>query len=122
MAIQLTAIRTQNTLPEVPDLGLTYVSTLDLFHADGSRAGSGVASSAIVDLTPSGPVVLSQIVLTLAGGELQYQRVIDRFGSYPRTAAGAILGGTGKYRGSSGDVEITWPDEDRIELTIKPVR
>ena len=39
-----------------------------------------------------------------------YQRIIDRYGPYPRTATGAILGGTGAYQSATGSVDVAWPD------------
>jgi hypothetical protein len=59
------------------------------------------------------------VVLHLADGEIHYQRVMDRFGAFPRTAAGAVTGGTGAYRDATGEVAITWPDENQVDLAVR---
>jgi hypothetical protein len=114
--VELVARRKKITLPELPTLGLTYIATFDLTDPAGAAAGEAAASTSIVDVTLDGPVILSQVVLRLADGELHYQRMINRFGAYPRTAVGAVLGGTGVYAIARGDVKITWPDQDTIKI------
>lgn len=74
-----------------------------------------------MDVTLDGPVILSQVVLQLADGEIHYQRMIDRFGAYPRAAVGAILGGTGVYAIARGDVQVIWPDQDTIKIALNLV-
>lgn len=116
----LTARRTEITLPAVPTLGITYICQLDLSAESGTTVGTAYAGASVVGLTLAGPVVLAVVVLRLADGEIHYQRVMDRFGGFPREATGAILGGTGGYRGIGGEVEISWPDEERIDLVVHP--
>ncbi|WP_158889099.1 hypothetical protein [Amycolatopsis anabasis] len=118
--LKLTARRTQITLPAVPSLGSPYIATLDLFDEAGADAGDAVASCAVVDLTLDGPVVAADVVLRLKGGEIHYQRVFNRFGPFPRKGTGAIVGGTGTYKTARGEVQVTWPDDDRIDLVIQP--
>jgi hypothetical protein len=73
----------------------------------------------VVDLKNTAqPVVFGMIVLHLADGDIHYQRVIDRFGDYPRKSTGAILGGTGSYAQAAGTVDVVWPDEKKIDLTV----
>jgi hypothetical protein len=115
---EILARRKQITLPAVPALGLTYIATFDLTDAAGAPLGTAAASNAIVDLLLEGPVILSQVVLQLADGELHYQRLINRFGTYPRTATGVIVGGSGEYATAQGTLEITWPDADVIHLRL----
>lgn len=86
--IQLTAKRAKITLPDLPALGLTYIALLDLFNPEGAPAGKAAAGASIVDLTLQGPVVLAHVVLKLSDGEIHYQRLMDRFGAFPRTAKG----------------------------------
>lgn len=117
---ELVARRTELTLPDVPTLGLPYVCLLDLFDPEEAPAGTATAGAMVVGVTPEGPVVLASVVLHLADGEIHYQRVMDRFGTYPLTAVGAILGGTGEYRDLRGEVDISWPDEERIDLLVRP--
>lgn len=117
-SVEVYARRTQITLPSLPTLGITYIATFDLTDPAGAEAGTAVAGTSIVDVTTDGPVMLSQVVLRLAGGELHYQRVMNRFGDYPRTATGAVLGGTGDYATAQGDVQITWPDADTIHIVV----
>ncbi len=119
-SIVLSARRSQITLPVVPTLGLSYIATLDVFDGSGARVGTAAAGATVVDLTLDGPVVLAHVVLKLSGGEIHYQRLMNRFGAYPRTAVGAILGGTGSHAGISGEVDISWPDADRIDIVIRP--
>ncbi|WP_370417639.1 hypothetical protein AB8O64_02555 [Streptomyces sp. QH1-20] len=45
----------------------------------------------------------------------------NQFGAYPRTAVGAVLGGTGDFSCASGQVAETWPDADHVELIVQPV-
>lgn len=118
--ITLVARRTKITLPDLPTLGLTYVALLDLFDQAGVKVGMAAAGSSVVDLTLTGPVVLATVVLRLADGEIHYQRLINRFGDFPRTATGAILGGTGVYEDIRGEVQISWPDADRVDLVVHP--
>lgn len=117
--LRLVARRTKITLPELPTLGITYVALFDLFDQARAKVGTAAAGSSVVDLTPAGPVVLSGVVLTLKDGQIHYQRLINRFGGYPRQSVGAVLGGTGAYGGARGEVGIVWPDADTIELTVR---
>jgi hypothetical protein len=112
------AKRKQITLPAVPALGLTYIATFDLTDPAGAPLGTAAANTAIVDLRLEGPVILSQVVLQLAGGELHYQRLMNRFGEYPRSGTGVIVGGSGEYAEAQGVIEITWPDADTIHLRL----
>ncbi|MGN9912371.1 hypothetical protein ACTMTJ_33030 [Phytohabitans sp. LJ34] len=116
--VELIAKRKRITLPDLPVLGLTYIATFDLTDKAGAASGVAAASTSIVDVTLDGPVILSQVVLQLADGEIHYQRVINRFGAFPRTAVGAILGGTGVYAIARGDVKITWPDQDTVAIAL----
>jgi hypothetical protein len=116
--LEVYARRRQITLPNLPALGVTYIATFDLTDAAGKPIGEGFASNSIVDITLDGPVVLSQVVLRLAGGEVHYERIIKRFGDYPRASTGAILGGTGAYATARGDAQIVWPDKDTIKVTL----
>lgn len=116
--VELLAKRKKITLPDLPTPGLTYIATFDLTDPAGAAVGVAAASTSIVDVTLDGPVILSQVVLQLADGEIHYQRVINRFGAFPRTAVGAILGGTGTYAIARGDVKITWPDQDTVAITL----
>jgi hypothetical protein len=116
--VELIAKRKRMTLPDLPTPGLTYIATFDLTDQAGAAAGVAAASTSIVDVTLDGPVILSQVVLQLADGEIHYQRVINRFGAFPRTAVGAILGGTGVYAIARGDVKITWPDLDTVAIAL----
>jgi hypothetical protein len=116
--MQLTATRRQLTLPAVPALGVSYIATFDVKDGTGAPAGTAWAGSSIVDISPDGPVVLSMVVLRLPDGEVHYQRIIDRYGPYPRTATGAILGGTGAYQSATGSVDVAWPDADTIALAV----
>jgi hypothetical protein len=115
-ALKVFARRKQITLPAVPTPGLTYIATFDLTDSAGAAVGDAAAATSIVDVTTAGPVILSQVILRLADGELHYQRMMNRFGNYPRTAVGAILGGSGAYAGARGDVRISWPDADVIAI------
>jgi hypothetical protein len=119
--VELIAKRKKITLPDLPVLGLTYIATFDLTDPAGAAAGVAAASTSIVDVTLDGPVILSQVVLQLADGEIHYQRVINRFGAFPRTAVGAILGGTGVYAIARGDVKVTWPDQDTVAIALNLV-
>jgi hypothetical protein len=116
--LQVLARRKQITLPALPALGITYIATFDLTDAAGTALGDAFAANSVVDISLAGPVILSQVMLRLAGGEVHYQRVMDRFGAYPRSAPGAILGGTGVYATARGDVQIVWPDADTIQITL----
>jgi hypothetical protein len=117
--LTLVATRTQITLPAAPTLGIGYIATFDLVDGDGKAAGTAWSSSAVVDLKNTAqPVVFGMIVLHLADGDIHYQRVIDRFGDYPRKSTGAILGGTGSYAQAAGTVDVVWPDEKKIDLTV----
>jgi hypothetical protein len=116
--LEVYARRRQITLPNLPALGLTYIATFDLTDAAGTPIGEGFANNSIVDVTLAGPVVLSQVVLRLTDGEVHYERIIKRFGDYPRSSTGAILGGTGAYATASGDAQIVWPDKDTIKITL----
>jgi hypothetical protein len=116
--LRLTATRTQISLPALPSVGVTYIATFDLADADGQPVGTAWSSSAVVDVNLEGPVVLGVIVLRLTDGEIHYQRVINRFGDYPRTSTGAILGGTGTYNAAAGTVDVSWPDPDTISLVV----
>jgi hypothetical protein len=117
--LSLIARRTELTLPDLPALGLPYVCLLDLFDQAGTQVGTATAGAMIVGVTLEGPVVLASVVLHLADGEIHYQRVMDRFGAFPRTAAGAVTGGTGGYRDATGEVAITWPDENQVDLAVR---
>lgn len=117
--LTLVATRTQITLPAAPTLGIGYIATFDLVDGAGKAAGTAWSSSAVVDLDSTvQPVVFGMIVLRLADGDIHYQRVIDRFGDYPRKSTGAVLGGTGSYARAAGTVDVVWPDEKKIELTV----
>jgi hypothetical protein len=115
--LQVYAKRKQITLPEVATPGITYIATFDLTDASGAPVGEAAAGNSVLDVTVDGPVVLSQVVLRLAKGELHYQRLMNRFGNFPRSATGAILGGTGTYATARGDVQIVWPDQNTIQIT-----
>jgi len=116
--VELLARRKKITLPDLPTPGLTYIATFDLTDPAGAAAGVAAASTSIVDVTLDGPVILSQVVLQLADGEIHYQRMINRFGAFPRSSVGAILGGTGAYAIARGDVKITWPDQDTVAIAL----
>jgi hypothetical protein len=117
--LTLTARRTELTLPAVPTLGLPYVCLLDLFGETARQVGTATAGSMVVGATVDGPVVLASVVLQLADGEVHYQRLMNRFGAFPRTAVGVIVGGTGAYHGVGGEVDISWPDEERVDLVVR---
>jgi hypothetical protein len=117
--LSLTARRTENTLPDLPALGMPYVCLLDLFDEAQSQVGTATAGSMVVGVTLEGPVVLASVVLHLPDGEVHYQRIMDRFGGFPRTAVGAILGGTGAYRDARGEVDISWPDDEKVDLVVR---
>lgn len=117
--LALVARRTEITLPDLPALGVPYVCLLDLFDEADTQVGTATAGATVVGVTVDGPVVLASVVLHLADGEVHYQRVMDRFGDFPRTAVGAILGGTGSYQDATGEVEIAWPDEEQIDLLVR---
>ncbi|MPZ28531.1 MAG: hypothetical protein GEV12_19560 [Micromonosporaceae bacterium] len=117
--LALVARRTELTLPELPALGVPYVCLLDLFDEADAQVGTATAGATVVGVTVDGPVVLASVVLHLADGEIHYQRVMDRFGDFPRAAVGAILGGTGSYQDATGEVDITWPDEEQIDLLVR---
>lgn len=116
--LSLVATRTHITLPAAPTLGVTYIATFSLVDGDGKPAGVAWSSSAVVSLDTGGPVVFGMIILHLAGGDIHYQRVIDRFGGYPRKSTGAILGGTGDYATAAGTVDVSWPNAKKIDLTV----
>ncbi|MGH3739369.1 MAG: hypothetical protein ACRDT6_27775, partial [Micromonosporaceae bacterium] len=116
--MELAARRTKITLPDLPTLGLTYITLLDLFDSAGKKVGQATTSSFVVDVTLDGPVVLGTIVLQLSDGEIHYQRQINRYGGYPRESTGAITGGTGSYADATGAVDVVWPDADTVTLTI----
>ncbi|WP_117211548.1 allene oxide cyclase barrel-like domain-containing protein [Allorhizocola rhizosphaerae] len=118
--IVLSARRKQITLPVLPALGVAYIATFDLFDRSGATVGTAAAGATVVDVTTGGPVVLAHVVLVLADGEIHYQRLMNRFGAYPRTATGPIVGGTGIYACICGEVDITWPDAERIDLVVRP--
>jgi len=115
--LEVVARRKRITLPDLPVPGLTYIATFDLTDAAGAAVGDAAAATSIVDVTLDGPVMLSQVVLRLADGEVHYQRMMNRFGDYPRTAVGAIVGGTGAYAIARGEVQIAWPDPDTVKIT-----
>lgn len=118
--MKLVATRKQITLPAAPSLGVGYIATFELADSGGNDAGVAWSSSAVVDLKgAANPVVFGTIILRLSGGDLHYQRVIDRYGDYPRTSTGAILGGTGKYARAAGTVDVVWPDDKTINLTVR---
>ncbi|MGH3657413.1 MAG: hypothetical protein ACRDUA_12200, partial [Micromonosporaceae bacterium] len=117
--LELSARRTEITLPPgVPSLGLTYIALLDLFDTSGTKVGQASTSSFVVEVTTGGPIVLGFIVLQLEKGAIHYQRLIRRYGDYPRTTVGAITGGTGDYSSGSGHVEVSWPDAERVDLVV----
>jgi len=117
--VNVVARRKQITLPAVPALGAPYIATFDLFDEAGAKIGDAAANSSVVDVTLAGPVVFSTVILRLADGQIHYQRMMDRFGDYPRRALGAVQGGTGAYAGATGDVEIVWPDADTIAVAVR---
>lgn len=119
--LTLWARRKQITLPVVPPLGGTYIVELELFDSGGAPAGSAFAGAEIVGLTLQGPVVSAHVILKLKDGEIHYQRVINRFGAFPWTATGAIQGGTGTYAGIRGEVDIAFPNADRIDINVRPI-
>lgn len=114
----LVARRTELTLPSLPTMGVPYVCLLDVFDEAAQQVGTATAGSMVVGVTLEGPVVLGLVVLHLADGEIHYQRIINRFGAFPRTSNGAILGGTGAYSGARGDVGISWPNDDQVDLLV----
>jgi hypothetical protein len=118
-SLRLSAHRTELTLPDMPALGVPYVCLLDLFDEQARQIGTATAGSMVVGVTMEGPVVLGSVVLHLADGEVHYQRIMNRSGAFPRTAVGAILGGTGAYRDARGEVGVTWPDEERVDLEVR---
>jgi hypothetical protein len=117
-SMSIVATRKQITLPAAPTLGVPYIATFDLTDSSGTALGTAWSSSAVVDVSPAGPVVFGAIVLDLADGQIHYQRVINRYGDYPRKSTGAILGGTGKYAAATGSVDVVWPDDKTIDLTV----
>ncbi|MGH3713758.1 MAG: hypothetical protein ACRDT4_09915 [Micromonosporaceae bacterium] len=117
--MELVARRTKITLPDLPKLGVSYIALLDLFDSAGTKLGQASTSSFVVDVAVEGPIVLGTIVLQLADGEIHYQRLIRRYGDYPRTATGAITGGTGEYAGATGEVDVSCPDADTVQLAVK---
>ncbi|MEJ3744677.1 hypothetical protein WEI85_28565 [Actinomycetes bacterium KLBMP 9797] len=116
--LEIVARRKQITLPQVPAIGGTYIATFTLTDPAGAALGEAAAHTALVDVTPEGPVMLSQVVLKLRDGEVHYQRIMNRFGPFPRTAVGAIVGATGAHAGRTGAVDITWPDADTIKIKL----
>ena len=116
---RIVARRQQITLPAAPTPGVTYIATFELTDESGKPMGEAAAGTSVVDVTTEGPVILSQVVLRLTDGELHYQRIMNRFGGYPRRATGAVVGGTGAYAGASGQVQITWPDADTIQIAVE---
>jgi hypothetical protein len=74
--------------------------------------------------TPNGPpqalIDLCTATLTLRGGLITAQGLVDRATAGPGPIALAITGGTGAYRTAHGQVETTGPNEQGDEtLTLK---
>lgn len=119
------------------DLGASGPSAGDRFtvYADvvqnGQRVGPGgyecVTLHFVPGATPSGPpqsqVDQCQASITLRGGMITAQGILDRATAGPGPVAIAITGGTGAYRTAHGQVETTGPNEQGDEpLTLKIIR
>jgi hypothetical protein len=109
------AQRAMLTLPNLPVPGLNYSSRLDLF-ADESLTqpiGTGSASATVIDLLGTVPLVQTTLVLTCTGDQcepagLTLSCLFQRTTQYPRSYAGIVLGGYGRWLPpTSGPVTVT---------------
>jgi hypothetical protein len=116
------------------DLGASGPSAGDRFTVygdvvrNGERVGPGGYECVTVHFTPGATpndqpqslVDLCTATLTLRGGIVTAQGIVDRATAGPGPVALAITGGTGAYRTAHGQAETTGPNEQGDEpLTLR---
>jgi hypothetical protein len=83
-----------------PAQGDQYIFASDLFAPSGAKVGTGAGVCTVVSAAAS-PQALCQVTRTLAQGQVVTTGVTP-FGPQKPSFTTAIVGGTGKYRGTKG--------------------
>ena len=121
--VQLVATTVHNTLPAAPTIGTNFAMLLALFDTNAASVGDGSITGTVVDVTKDTPpkiLVQSQIVLRLNNkGELHLSTMHVRVVPSPVENPVVIVGGTDSYANAHGDGTISYPDLDRVNITLK---
>lgn len=100
-----------------PSIGDTFTFVSDLFDAKNAKIGLAVGDGVLVP-GKSGATMRYHFVGTyrLPGGDVAINGIYN-FAKTPNRAA--IVGGTGRYRGAGGVIDITAKSEDTFIVTFR---
>jgi hypothetical protein len=88
-----------------PAQGDQFVFTSDVFAPSGAKVGTGAGVCTVVS-TVGSPLALCQITRSFAQGQVVATGMTP-FGPQKPSFTNAIVGGTGRYRGSHGTETVT---------------
>jgi hypothetical protein len=119
--VKLYTMRTADTLPVNPALGLSFVIDLDLYDPSGTKIGDGSVIGFIVGVTLDVPPKITihpKAIFRFATGEIHLSGEFDRV--VPSTTQNklAIVGGTGIYNTARGEDVLVYTDLKRTDHTL----
>jgi hypothetical protein len=116
--LTLTAVKQVDTEPARIAVGDSWVTYLKVYDDHGAKVGDGSARCSAVLVTRNGAITQCQRVLRTADGDLALSAMIDRFGSGPFKGKSAVVGGTGRYAGASGEAQVVM-DGRKVSFRIR---
>jgi hypothetical protein len=120
--ITFTTRRASITLPGLPSLGLPFSIDLELRDPAGKVIGDGSVAAMVVALVLGPPLKIvthDKAVLRFADGEIHCSSMHDR--TVPNAGVKhpmAIVGGTGAYRGATGDGTLEYTTDTITTITL----
>jgi hypothetical protein len=105
-----------------PSLGDQFVFSDDLFtEKGGAGAGfdGGVCTVVRRDETAKTDTVQCAVTFSLKGGQIATQALLTLTnGNFTGTQTGPVTGGSGEFRGASGEVSVTFFSNDEANITF----
>lgn len=109
--VRWVGVKEASTQPKHPRLGQSWTVYRGLYEEKGDRLGRRVGESSsrcsAVYVTDNGFISQCQGVVRTEDGSLVMGSMQNRFGPGPYRGVSAVTGGTGAYRGVSGEAWIT---------------
>jgi hypothetical protein len=105
-----------------PSLGDQFVFSDDLFtEKGGANAGfdGGVCTVVRRDEAAKTDTVQCAVTFSLRGGQIATQALLTLTnGNFTGTQTGPVTGGSGEFRGASGEVSATFFSNDEADITF----
>jgi len=105
-----------------PSLGDQFVFSDDLFtEKGGASAGfdGGVCTVVRHDEAAKTDTVQCEVTFSLEGGQIATQALLTLTGgNFTGTQTGPVTGGSGEFRGASGEVSVTFFSNDEANITF----